>query len=302
MGIKYCQILESEYLLQGFPYFKLEWSVHIFNILIMENMKKLIITLLVFLTMGVAFFAWFNYYDRFTLGAMGKDIKIVFDYAKQEIPHLKTEIKSISQQNPNDKRLERLKKRLNVYQVAVLVADHDIEALKQMSLKELQFEDGNILVPRDKFSLEGWLRSETKGEQDQYGKELPFNFFIASQNALGFSLFASKLDKTTKDATKRYLMIKELLDKGLSPNAKADFGLWMEDIKGNPIGVSKYDKSLVYIAILFGTSNALALLLERGATFNKEKIKALIEQSKDEKRANIELFENIISKYSSQAR
>lgn len=189
----------------------------------------------------------------------------------------------------NAMKIKLLEEELNTYRIAELIADKNINTLKQMSSKELQ-NHWQIWVNADRFpnnfkkTFEGKLAS----------------MIIGGENALAFVLFHSATNKTEEDNKKTLEMLRVLLeDKKLNPNAIVGIVYW---IKNNPTDKFALDyvsnPSLTSAAVEYSFPAALELLLQHGATFQHDLVAAVKEHQNE--LPNAKKIHEIFSRYKSQ--
>lgn len=215
-----------------------------------------------------------------------KDIRAFFDYAKENIPVLTKEITEIKRKTPDDaKKIEHLEDNLKTYKLAKVIADIDIEALKGMTLEELE-TNGQIWVPADRFKdqMKGLLASR----------------IIAGQNAIAYVLFYSATNKTEEDNKKTLEMLQILLDKKLNPNALASDVYWVKNKPEDEWSLDYVGQySLVGAALIYSFPEALELLLKNGAVYSDGTMQRL-EWALEHKLPYAKEFEKILSRYKSQ--
>jgi len=240
---------------------------------------------------------------------------IFFNYAKEQLQQIPHEIEKLKKEGPKEEakfdsvikklkdngtsissvpntamKIKLLEEELNTYKIAELIADKNINALKQVNSKELQKNDLQIWVEADRFpnnfknSFEGKLAS----------------MIIGGENALAFVLFHSATNKTEEDNKKTLEMLRVLLeDKKLNPNAIVGIVYWVKD---NPTDTRALDYvsnfPLVALAIDYSFPAALELLLKHGATFSSN-IAAGVKERQNEL-PNAKRIQELFANYKSQ--
>lgn len=219
-----------------------------------------------------------------TRAQQAADITIFFKYARENLPKIPDEIARLEKEAPQDQqKIKHARDVLNLYKVATLIEDRNIDELKKMDAKQLKFQDGQIWVPGKLFKdqMDGRLASRILG----------------GENALAFTLFYSIFDKSDEDADKTLTLLKVLLDKGLDPNGWAGEAYF---VKNDPSDSFSSDYPAVYslpeVAIIYSSPEALKLLIEHGAKIDTQNIEFLLGQMKQQGLPNIQEFEDAIVK------
>lgn len=153
-----------------------------------------------------------------------KDLTVFFTYAHETLSQLSHELQT-EKKAVTDQDQEKINF-LNNLSVINAIARQDVQTLATMPVDQLQFKEGirSINVPGDRFqeTMEGRCVARS----------------IAAENALGFVLIHSILDKTEQDEAKTLEMLQILFDKKLDFNTKFAFVYWITD---NPNDERAYD-------------------------------------------------------------
>lgn len=221
-----------------------------------------------------------------------EEIGVFFNYAKEKLPKLSLEIADAQKETPLDTAtLKQLQEQLKTFKIINLIAERNIEALKEMSPEELELTYRQICVDSDRFK--DTMRWDNRLVARMLGGE----------NALVFALFHSATNQTKEDNEKTVAMLEILLNKGLNPNPQATFVYWVKDNAADT-DAKDYVRpiSLPQIALLYSFPQALELLLKHGATFDPDvNVVDIINAIKKAKNTNhypyLSEFEPILSKY-----
>lgn len=202
--------------------------------------KQLIITFVAFLVAsGAAYFYIQHHNKRVVLTPDQKyDVQVFFDFAQDQLPKTEEAVAFYLKngRTSEGKNLFELEDQRNLYKTVTAIANRDTATLQSMPKDELEFKDGQLWVPGEKFKnqFDGLLMSQILG----------------AKNALFFVIYHALLNTSENDTKKTLAMLKILLEKGLNPNTLCGHVYFVKD---NPDDT--YAPDFVDIMTLYEATN-----------------------------------------------
>lgn len=167
---------------------------------------------------GAAYFYFNNPFKRIPLTPDEKfDIEVFFNFAKEQLPITEEKISSYrtTEHVPDEPNLFELEDKRNLYKTVTAIASGDITTLQSMSKDELEFKDGQVWVPGEKF-------------KNQFDGRL-LSRILGAKNALFFVIYHALLNTSETDKQQTLAMLKVLLEKGLTPNTLCGLVFFVKD-------------------------------------------------------------------------
>lgn len=172
--------------------------------------KKIVIGLVAIIVLGAAGFYAYKYY--LTVNQKRNDVATMFDYFATDAMKSVEEDKSTT---TDPKKLGFLENIVKTIQVVKLIAERNVEGLKETDIALLQDKIFRMYAPGDRFktTMGGRLVKQE----------------LQAINAIPIVLYHSALDRTDEDKEKTIAMLQVLFDKKLTPVQEVGMMYWVKD-------------------------------------------------------------------------